>query len=188
MYASKSNKGFFPSLDGYPNHDLSDAVEIPDQLYGELKDAVTNGKIIDWSGEIPAVIDAPARPLSSLREKCLAEISAERDRREELGFPYRGKWLDSTPRSVQRITAAALAAQAMLATGQPYSADWTCADNSTLSLDTAGVIGIPVALAQHAAALHDHARSLKAAIEAADNAEQLAAIDINAGWPGSSQP
>lgn len=187
MYASKSNKGFFPSLDRYPNHDLSDAVEIPDQLYGELKDAVTNGKIIDWSGEIPAVIDAPARSLSSLREKRLAEINAERDRREESGFPYRGKWLDSTPRSVQRITAAALAAQAILASGQSYSVDWTCADNSALPLDAAGVIGIPVALAQHAAALHDHARTLKAAVKAADSEAALAAIDIKAGWPGGAE-
>lgn len=123
--------------------------------------------------------------LERLRGERLSAINTERDCREEAGFPYRGKWLDSTPRSVQRITAAALAAQAILASGQSYSVDWTCADNSTLPLDAHGVIGIPVALTQHAAALHDHARALKAAVAAAGSAEELAAIDIQAGWPAA---
>lgn len=122
--------------------------------------------------------------VSEAKAALLAAINAERDRREEAGFPYRGQILDSTPRSVQRITAAALAALAALASGQPYIVEWTCADNSTLTLDAAGVIGIPVALAQHAAALHAHARSLKAAVEAAGSEAELVAIDIHAGWPG----
>uniref|UniRef100_UPI000A946295 DUF4376 domain-containing protein n=1 Tax=Gulbenkiania mobilis TaxID=397457 RepID=UPI000A946295 len=66
----------------------------------------------------------------------------------------------------------------------PFSLEWTCADNSTLTLDAAGVIGMPVALAQHAAALHAHARTLKAAAEAAVDQADLAAVDIHAGWPG----
>lgn len=131
-------------------------------------------------------VELAAQQLANRRTTLLAAINAERDRREELGFPYRGKWFDSTPRSVQRITAAALAVQAVLATGQPYSVDWTCADNSTLILDAAGVVGIPVALAQHAAALHDHARVLKAAVAAAGSEADLVAIDIQAGWPGAA--
>lgn len=132
------------------------------------------------------VVDAvlKAQCLLELRTRYLAAINAERDQREEAGFPYRGKTLDSTPRSVQRLTAASLAAQAALATGLPFAIDWTCADNSVLSLDAAGVIGMPVALAQHAAALHSHARSLKAAVDAAMNGVALAEIDIQAGWPG----
>lgn len=132
------------------------------------------------------VVDAAliARRLSARQEAMLADISAERDRREESGFPYRGKVLDSTPRSVQRITAAALAAQAALAAGQPFLIDWTCADNSALPLDATGVIGMPVALAQYAAALHAHSRALKATVEAAADQAALDAIDIQAGWPG----
>lgn len=137
-----------------------------------------------WDG-LGWVVD-PALVADNLRERCdsrLVEINAERDRREESGFPYRGKVLDSTPRSVQRITAAALAAQAALAAGQQFQIDWTCADNSVLALDAAGVIGMPVALAQHAAALHAHARNLKAAVEAAMDSIAVAEIDIQAGWP-----
>ncbi|EEG08943.1 DUF4376 domain-containing protein [Pseudogulbenkiania ferrooxidans] len=122
--------------------------------------------------------------LTYRRTELLDAINAERNRLEAAGFPYLGKVLDSTPRSVQRITAAALAAQAALAAGQTFTLDWTCADNSTLTLDAVGVIGMPVALAQHAAALHTHARTLKAEAEAAVDQAGLDAIDVQAGWPG----
>lgn len=139
----------------------------------------------DGSGWVLDVA-AAASYLQDRRTTRLAAINTERDRREEAGFPYRGQILDSTPRSVQRITAAALAAQAALAAGQSFSLEWTCADNSTLTLDAGGVSGMPVALAQHAAALHAHARSLKAAVDAANSEAALATIDIQAGWPGEA--
>lgn len=185
-YFSRST-GYFYELDTHGDMIPLDAVEITAVEHVALLAAQRSGKVItaDENGR-PAAIDPPLT-LAERRVSAAASINTERDRREELGFPYRGKWLDSTPRSVQRITAAALAAQAVLATGQPYSVDWTCADNSTLILDAAGVIGIPVALAQHAAALHDHARSLKAAVYAADSEAALAAIDIQAGWPGGAE-
>lgn len=153
------------------------------------EDIVNGGKAylpvgcVEISDAEAGALHAPS--LEQIKDRQLATINAARDRREEAGFPYRGKVLDSTPRSVQRITAAALAAQAILASGKSYSVDWTCADNSTLTLDAAGIIGMPVALAQHAAALHDHARSLKAAVDAADSEAALAAIDIQAGWPAA---
>lgn len=135
-------------------------------------------------GEWVADAALQRQQLADLVESQVSAVNAERDRREEAGFPYRGKLLDSTPRSVQRITAAALAAQASLAAGQTYSVEWICADNSPLPLDAAGVIGMPVALALHAAALHDHARALKAAVAAAASEADLVAIDIQVGWPG----
>lgn len=122
--------------------------------------------------------------IEQLKADLLVAINAERDRREESGFPYRNQLLDSTPRSVQRITAAALAAQAAQTAGQPFNIEWACADNSTLTLDAAGVIGMPVALAQHASALHAHARTLKMRVEAAGSEAELDTIDIHAGWPG----
>lgn len=124
-----------------------------------------------------------AARLAKAKASLIAAINAERDRRETAGFPYQDRWLDADSLSVQRITAAALAAQGALAAGQPFSLDWTCADNSVLALDVAGVIGMPVALAMHAAALHSHARTLKSAVEAAADQAALAGIEIQAGWP-----
>ena len=76
-----------------------------------------------------------------------------------------------------------MAAQAALATGQAFSLDWTCADNSLLQLDAAGVIGMPLALAAFADELHQHARMLKQKVAAAVDEVALAAIDIHADWP-----
>lgn len=121
--------------------------------------------------------------LDNLRTSLKVDITLERDRREATVFRYRGKAIDCDPRAVQRITAAALAAQAALATGQPFSLDWTCADNSVLTLDAAGVAGMPLALAAYADALHRHARGLKQAVLAAEDVAALAAIDIQTGWP-----
>lgn len=121
--------------------------------------------------------------LATARAEVRAAINAERDRREAGGFAYAGRVIDSDPRSAQRISLAVQAAQAALAVGAPFAVDWTCADNSTLTLDAAGVIGMPVALAQHAQALHAAAKALKLWAAGAEHAA-LAAFDATgAGWP-----
>ena len=180
--ASKATRGFYaPEIHG--KNMPADVVEITDEYHAELIEGQAQGKIIDWSGDQPVAVDPPPLTMPERRQQRLAAINAERDRREEAGFPYQGKVLDSNPRSVQRITTVVLAAQAALAAGQPFSQEWTCADNSTLVLDAAGVIGMPVALALHAATIHGHARALKAATVAAIDSDELDAIDILAGWP-----
>lgn len=184
IYFSPATLGFY-TAEIHGDQIPGDAVKITTERHAELLLAQSTGKRIasDEQG-YPVALDPPAPSLSDLKARLVAAISAERDRREENGFPYRGKTLDSTQRSVQRITAAALAAQAALAAGQPFSIDWTTADNSTLTIDATGVIGMPVALAQYAAALHAHSRALKAAVEAAVDQDDLDTIDIQAGWLG----
>ncbi|WP_160795853.1 DUF4376 domain-containing protein [Craterilacuibacter sinensis] len=162
----------------------ADAVPVPEQRYRELQAAQSQGLQIgqDEHGN-PVAMTQPEPSLAAIKASLSAAITAERDRREAIGFPYHGRVLDSNPLSVQRITAAALGAQAAVATGQVFTVDWTCADNSVLTLDAPAVIGMPLALAQHAAALHAHARTLKAAVDAATYKTALAAIDIQSGWP-----
>ena len=87
---------------------------------------------------------------------------------------------DSDERSVLRITQAALTAQVV---GAGFTIDWTAADNSTVTLNQAAMLGMPAALAMRANALHQHAAALKAQIAAAADAMALAAIDIVTGWP-----
>lgn len=118
-----------------------------------------------------------------LKAAVRATINAARDQREQGGFPYAGRIVDSDIASCIRIAGAASAAQAALAQQQPFGVDWTCADNSVLSLDAAGVIGMLAALAVHSDAMHQHARTLKAQIDAAEDAAAVEAIDIESGWP-----
>lgn len=109
-----------------------------------------------------------------------SQVKAERDRLETSGFPYLGKWIDSDARSVQRITGAVQAAQAALAAGAAFEIGWTCADDSVLKLDAQQMLGMTVALASHANALHVVARDLREVIYAEDaTAASVAAV----AWP-----
>ena len=67
-----------------------------------------------------------------------------------------------------------------LSAGVPFELDWSCADNSLLTLDAMGVLGMMQALGSHGLALHMHSRGLKAAVLASEDPES---IDILAGWP-----
>lgn len=179
IYASRTARGFFDSAihgDAIPD----DAVPISEAQHAALLTAEATGGYIDWHDAVPVPRD---KSLSAHIEAAGQRINAERDRREAGVFRYRGKLIDCDPRAVQRMTTAAMAAQAALATGQPFSLDWTCADNSVLTLDAAGVAGMPLALAAYADALHRHARGLKQAVLAAEDVAALDAVDVQAGWP-----
>ena len=119
-------------------------------------------------------------PIHAARQAQIAAINAERDRREQTTFPYLGKLIDSDPVSVQRITVAASTAQMALAASVPFEVNWACADNSLLTLDAMGVLGMMQALGTHGLALHMYGRGLKAAVEASEDPES---IDILTGWP-----
>lgn len=105
-----------------------------------------------------------------------------RDELEAFGFTYRGKRIDSNERAVLRINSAALAALAALSAGQPLAFDWTCADGSSLPLDALGLIGLPVALAVSADALHQAGKAFKSRIQAASHISELEEVlaDIDA--------
>jgi hypothetical protein len=140
---------------------------------------------IDVNGDVATIYyaDDPqpqTDPLAGIRQAQIAAINAERDRREQSSFPYMGKRIDSDPVSVQRISVAAATAQMALAQGVPFSLEWTCADNSLLPLDAAGVLGMMQALGAYGLSLHMHARALKDAVNASDDP---ASIDTSSGWP-----
>lgn len=133
-------------------------------------------------GEAELEADAAAK-LADAKTELRARINAERDRQETLPFTYLGKRFDADERSVSRIMGAVQAAQAALAAGAPFSVDWACADNTTLTLDAQQMLALQVALAQRVRAVHMHARALKADVDAAASLDDLAAIDITTGWP-----
>lgn len=105
-----------------------------------------------------------------------AEMKVARDTQEASGFPYMGKTLDSDAKSVERITVAVQAAQAAIASNQPFSLVWTCQDDSDLTLDAAGMMGVPVELALFANDLHVKYRTLKGEIDACTTVEDIQKI------------
>jgi hypothetical protein len=134
--------------------------------------------VFDWA----AKVWYDPRTLAATKVQCWAAMKRHRDLLEASGFPYLGKRLDSDARSVARINTAVQAAQAALAIGEPFAITWTCADNTTLALDGAGMLGVPVALALYADQLHQTCKVLRAQIEAATTTAQVQAI----AWPATN--
>lgn len=113
-----------------------------------------------------------------------ARVKARRDALEQSGFAYLGKVLDSDPASAQRLIGAAQLAQAAAATGSPFSIDWTCADDSVLTMDAPQMVGALAALGAHVAALHTQARARKEQIAEAQSIADLTVLEasIEEGW------
>jgi hypothetical protein len=57
------------------------------------------------------------------------------------------------------------------------------ADGTFVPLDAAGITAVAMAVRAHVQACFDKEAVLKAKIEAASSAEEIAAIDLNTGWP-----
>ncbi len=133
-------------------------------------------------GNTPEPMPEPPVDMDAERAAAWARCKERRDKLEASGFPYLGHPMDSDPRSVQRINTAVQAAQAAIATGAPFGLGWTCMDGHVLPLDAAGMIGMPVALAIYANALHLAAREYKDRIAAAETPAELDALvaDIDA--------
>jgi hypothetical protein len=124
------------------------------------------------------------RTLADSKAARWSEIKRQRDLLEASGFPYMGKAIDSDPRSVQRINTVVQAAQAAIGVGQAFTIVWTCADNTLLMLDAAAVLGMPVALALYADALHQTCKTLRTQIAASTTVAEVEAIT----WPPMNSP
>ena len=129
--------------------------------------------VISWKSD--------AELLAERIERLNTYVNTVRDRCEQGGFTYNGWRFDSDAVSVARINGAALAAQAALAAGEPFSIDWTDADNVSRTLDAEQMLALQRALVAHADACHQLARQLKAQVEAGTITTE-AEIDA-AAWP-----
>ena len=121
----------------------------------------------------------PSKTLEELKDSAWQRFKTQRDTLEQSGVPYLNKVIDSDPVSVQRIAIAVQAAQAAISAGVEFTLDWTCADNTVLTMTAEQVVGMSVALAQYSDSLHQTARGLRERIEKAETVEELAAIV----WP-----
>ena len=116
------------------------------------------------------------RTLDDFKADKWATVKAARDAREFGPFSWGALTFDGDAESKSRLSLAAMAAQAAIASGQVWEVDWTLADNSTVTLSSADVIGVVQAMGANITAAHQAARLKRAAIEAATTVEELDAI------------
>lgn len=91
--------------------------------------------------------------------------------------------VDSDSLARSNVSGATIAALVAKLNSVPYSITWTMLDNTPITLDADGMIGMGMAVLAHVNACHERARELRAEIEAAANMAELLAIDVMAGWP-----
>lgn len=104
--------------------------------------------------------------------------------------------VDNDDSSKIKINGAVTMAMLAVQQGQPFSVDWTMADNSVQTFNSTQMMQMGEAAGQYISQVHDHARDLKAQVDAvaivdtgdpaADLQTAIAAldaIDITAGWP-----
>lgn len=116
-------------------------------------------------------------PLADVKARKKAEINAKRNQLETAGFSYQGKLFDSDQRSADRIQVAALAAQAAINTGSEFSVTWTVQDNSTVTLDAAGVLGMVAAFAEYGEGVFEQAKVLKAQVDLCETGAEVKAVE-----------
>jgi hypothetical protein len=61
--------------------------------------------------------------------------------------------------------------------------NWKMADGTFVTLDAQAITVVAMAVRAHVQACFDREAVLKAEIEAATTAEEIAALDLNTGWP-----
>lgn len=61
--------------------------------------------------------------------------------------------------------------------------NWKMADGTFIALDAEAITAVAMTERAHAQAYFDNEAEWKAQIEAANSAEEIAMVDLNAGWP-----
>jgi hypothetical protein len=110
--------------------------------------------------------------IDAMRAAKLRELDVARDAAIAGGFEFDGTMFDSDAKSIQRISGAVTLSMLDPA----YVTEWISFDNSTVTLDAAGLAGLGVAAGQHEASQIFKARGLKNAALAATTVEEIQSI------------
>lgn len=145
--------------------------------YIRVPPAPSAAHVFNWTSK---VWEDP-RLLMDFKGLAWARIKACRDAAEFSTFSWSGHIFDGDIDAQRRINLAVLGAQVALAAGQPWSVDWTLADNSFVTLSASDMVGVAEAMGASINAAHEWARGLRIQIDAASTIEELEAV-----WPVSS--
>ncbi len=111
--------------------------------------------------------------LTLLKQDKWQSIKQQRDSSEFSGFTWDGSTFDSDQISQSRIQGAVQLASMSINAEQPFSIEWTLADNSTRILSAEQMLAVGVALSQHVSLQHSKARLLRSSIESCETKEEL---------------
>ena len=154
-------------------------------VVADAETAAVNGWVEAGPAQIGWVLDGgalsppPPPTLEEVKAARKTDATAERYARETGGITISGASVDTSREAQGLITGAALAATLDPA----YTVTWKCAGGVFRTFDAAALLGLAQAVRSHVQACFDREAALHAAIDAATTVEDVAAVDITAGWP-----
>ena len=128
-----------------------------------------------WSG----AAWSDRRTLEQVKAQQWAQIKAKREAVEFGGFTWSASRFDSDAESQSRIQGAAQLATLAMLGSQPFSVDWTLADNTVRTLAIADMLAAGQAMGVHIMTTHGIGRALRTSIESATTAEAVEGVS----WP-----
>lgn len=147
----------------------------PATPYGKqptLSTPVLDGDQVVW------VIDYQDIPLSDLKAEKLSDLANIRWHHCQ-SFVYDGTVAPADP-ALTAVTGAVVAAQIVPSNG---TTTWKLAPGQFRQWNTAQIVAYGIAIRTHVQACFDKEEALSEEINAATDADDLAAIDIETGWP-----
>jgi hypothetical protein len=116
------------------------------------------------------------RSIAKAREDQWEKVKKQRNAAEFSTFTWDDSTFDADDVSQRRIQGASQLAMLAQGAGQPFQIDWTLANNTVRTLSGEEMIALGIALGQHVATQHGIARTLRAAIDAAQTIEAIEQI------------
>lgn len=116
------------------------------------------------------------RTLQDLKDAKWAVIKQARDAAEFSTFTYNDMVFDGDLDAQRRLASYISVSKSAIAAGQPFSADFTLADNSLVTLSAQDFVGIELAKVQAVAAAFSHGAMLRNQIELATVVAELTSI------------
>lgn len=176
MFIKVNDKGIRVSC-AYDN-----ASDIPDNIIGEIIEVseeelalFLNDYLRDpETGEfkkIPTYVPA----LDELKASKLNAAKMHRDTAEIAPIEYEGNTYDFDTKSRDRLD---IALKALSVQGEEATINWTMADNTTVTITATDIMGVFIQSAVRSNALHEHYRSIKEKVEAAQSVEDLNKIEL----------
>jgi hypothetical protein len=116
-----------------------------------------------------------------LRDRLVGEVTALRRVKQAMPTMFMGMAVPTDDVTVGRITAAAYL---MSANPQsPQTRRWKIANGVWVDLDKTALVGMGTAIASHIQDCFEREEALHTVLASAETVDDLAAIDIEAGWP-----
>lgn len=130
--------------------------------------------------QVVETLDLEPIPLADLKAERLAGLRERRWVAESGGVTVGGVLVASDEKGQGKIAGAI---QLFEKDPTLEAIDWEAQPGAWITIAAATATATGIAVGRHVQACFSHARALNAAIDAAETAEQLAAIDIEEGWP-----